>query len=89
MAGRIKFRFTQWQPTRLTTATDLLKYIQENIRRLASSLEILETPIVPTHNVPPSNPEIGQLAIADGTNWNPGSGAGTYIFRANAWHKID
>lgn len=35
--------------------------------------------------VAPPKPRAGLLTEADGTNWNPGSGAGLYIFRAGAW----
>lgn len=27
----------------------------------------------------------GMLVLADGTNWNPGSGSGFYGYRAGAW----
>lgn len=30
----------------------------------------------------------GMMVEADGTDWNPGSGAGTYVYRAGAWVKI-
>ncbi len=35
--------------------------------------------------VAPAKPRAGLLVEADGTNWNPGSGAGLYIYRAGAW----
>ena len=37
----------------------------------------------------PEFPVEGQLAIADGTGWDPGSGAGTYIYRDSIWRKLD
>lgn len=30
----------------------------------------------------------GMLAYADGTSWNPGSGAGLYLYKAGAWQFI-
>lgn len=30
----------------------------------------------------------GDLVYADGSNWNPGSGAGLYERRGAAWHKL-
>lgn len=30
----------------------------------------------------------GMVVEADGTSWNPGAGAGTYIYRAGAWVKL-
>lgn len=39
-------------------------------------------------NVAPDKPRNGMIVEADGTNWNPGSGAGTYMRRAGAWVKL-
>ena len=33
----------------------------------------------------PSDTQVVMFAVADGTNWNPGSGAGLYRFQNNAW----
>lgn len=30
----------------------------------------------------------GMIVLADGTKWNPGSGAGFYGYRAGAWHLL-
>lgn len=30
----------------------------------------------------------GTIAKADGTTWNPGSGAGVYVYRGAAWHLL-
>lgn len=36
----------------------------------------------------PSSPANGMIAYADGTSWNPGSGAGFYGYQAGAWVKL-
>lgn len=36
----------------------------------------------------PDNPEEGMQVVADGTNWNPGSGAGTYEYKGGTWVKL-
>lgn len=36
----------------------------------------------------PSNPVDGDIAYADGTNWDPGSGAGFYGRESGAWVKL-
>ncbi len=33
----------------------------------------------------PARPREGMIAYADGTSWDPGSGAGLYQFRGVAW----
>ena len=42
------------------------------------------------HKAPrvPSDSSISMLAIADGTDWNPGSGAGLYRYQNNSWTFI-
>lgn len=36
----------------------------------------------------PAKPQDGQIYLADGTNWNPGSGGGFYGYRAGAWRFL-
>jgi hypothetical protein len=38
-----------------------------------------------TVNVAPTKPRVGLCVLADGTHWNPGSGAGVYCYRGGAW----
>ena len=36
----------------------------------------------------PARIKNGRVVEADGTDWDPGSGAGTYILRSGAWVKL-
>lgn len=54
---------------------------QQNIARGT----VTDTVQLQPQSVAPSKPRAGLLVEADGTNWNPGSGAGLYIYRAGAW----
>jgi hypothetical protein len=36
----------------------------------------------------PARYDDGDTVYADGTNWNPGAGAGLYERRGAAWHKL-
>ena len=38
--------------------------------------------------VVPLKPEEGMTVVADGTSWNPGSGAGTYEYKGGTWVKL-
>jgi len=38
--------------------------------------------------VVPPKPRDGLVALADGTAWNPGSGAGVYCYYGSAWNKL-
>lgn len=39
-------------------------------------------------NAPPKQIREGLIVLADGTNWNPGSGSGFYGYRAGAWRFL-
>ena len=36
-------------------------------------------------HVIPRIPAVGTLAYADGTDWNPGSGEGLYVYKSGGW----
>ena len=38
--------------------------------------------------VAPERPRTGMLCFADGDSWNPGSGAGVYVYASSAWVKL-
>ena len=39
-------------------------------------------------NKAPAKPRAGMVVLADGTNWNPGSGSGFYGYRGGVWHFL-
>ena len=39
-------------------------------------------------NAEPVRPRTGMIVLADGTNWDPGDGAGFYGYRGAAWVKL-
>ena len=41
-----------------------------------------------TSNRAPDKPQDGMVVKADGTNWNPGSGAGFYGYYGSTWVKL-
>ena len=63
-------------------------WLQEEFSRLAqefgSMLEV-ESLRVKELNVEPARPREGMVVLADGTNWDPGSGAGFYGYRGGSW----
>jgi hypothetical protein len=69
--------------------SSLVEWIGRELRRLAEFSELVEGGRwLPIRNNAPEKPREGMLAIADGTNWNPGSGQGLYEYRASAWVKL-
>lgn len=39
--------------------------------------------------VEPDRPQDGDISYADGTSWNPGSGAGIYAYLSGTWRKLN
>lgn len=61
-------------------------YLSRELNALAQSLQLAqEFAYLKTINVAPKKPREGMVAKADGTNWNPGSGAGLYGYIGGAW----
>lgn len=68
---------------------ELQNTMQQNLRLLA---EVLNAPVTEVKLQPlavaPLKPREGWVVRADGSNWNPGAGAGVYEYRAGAWVKL-
>lgn len=72
----------------ITTVEELRRFLEEELQQLAlRDNETTETYYRPV-NRPPDKLREGLLAFADGTNWNPGAGAGLYEYRGGAWRKL-
>ena len=65
-------------------AAELGRYIYDELSRVAAAINQAKDSIGVT-NVAPPKPRAGDIRIADGTNWNPGSGAGLYRHNGTAW----
>ena len=75
-------------PTRLNVdPTELLNYVYEELVRIGDELAKYE---MVEYNVAPEKPFNGMVVIADGTNWNPGSGRGQYWYdeSATSWNFL-
>lgn len=64
----------------------LRTYLLTELQRISEA--ILESAKPPLFYSSPKNPQEGLIVRADGTSWNPGSGAGLYIYRSAAWVLI-
>lgn len=74
-------------PEGVDNFTDLLLYITQELQHIADVLEGVEDVQLPKLHVEPDKRVDGMLAYADGTDWNPGSGQGVYIWKedSGAW----
>lgn len=69
---------------------NLRHFVAEEFQRLASELESgnMEFLQLAERHVAPLKPRDGLVVFADGTNWNPGSGRGVYVYSSAAWVKL-
>ena len=66
-----------------------LSAVNNELRKIAEALnQRVPFLYLDTLYAAPSKPRDGILALADGTTWNPGSGAGVYLYRAGAWRFL-
>ena len=62
--------------------------IDEEFQRIEDDLSLLRSALsVPVLDTEPAAPEVGQIVLADGTNWNPGAGRGIYYWDGS-WRKL-
>jgi hypothetical protein len=79
----------RYSPSQATPSDipNLVRYLFRELTRVGNVIEG-NAPVAPTLNVEPERPEEGVMVIADGVNWNPGSGNGLYIYLNSSWTFI-
>ena len=68
--------------------TELSRYLREEMWKVAGAIQALALGHIDISNAAPAKPRTGDLRLADGTNWNPGSGQGVYCYYGSAWHFL-
>ena len=65
-------------------------WLTEQLRKLEALFQGFELDMVTLlpQAVAPSRLWEGLVVFADGTNWNPGAGAGLYEYRGGIWQKL-
>ena len=66
----------------------LPEYVEDQLRQVSENLDLVDNLTLVELHVEPDKPRTGMVALADGTNWNPGSGAGFYGYRGGAWQFL-
>ena len=62
------------------------EFLWRELNRISDELNFIHDGHADVLNVAPDKPRQGDIRYADGTNWNPGSGEGLYIFKSSsAW----
>ena len=70
-------------------ATQIPDFLRRELLSIAQSFQS-QAPylLLKTLYVAPTKPREGLIALADGTSWNPGAGAGYYGYRGAAWRLL-
>lgn len=67
---------------------DLPRFLYTELERISAAINLLALGHLDVTYVAPSKPRQGDIRYADGTDWNPGSGAGLYYYNGSAWTFI-
>jgi len=71
------------------SAAALPQFLASELRKLQQAqFEPVDFALLRELNREPTKPRNGMVVLADGTNWNPGSGAGVYAYYGAAWVKL-
>lgn len=70
-------------------AKDLPQFLDQELRNIsqAQAAPVFVLALAVSHKEPPKLQD-GYVVMADGTDWNPGSGGGVYCYRAGAWRFL-
>jgi hypothetical protein len=64
-------------------------YLSNELQRISREFQSSQPfAIIDTLYAAPLKPREGMIVKADGTTWNPGSGAGFYGYRSSAWRFL-
>lgn len=62
---------------------ELEEYVRTELNRIADTLQLTDFLQLKVLNAVPERPRRGMVVYADGTNWDPGSGEGVYVYKSS------
>lgn len=85
----------RYTPANISLPPGTSPEVSELIAFLRTELDIIarafreqdEVQLKELHNEP-AKLRAGMVVFADGTDWNPGSGVGVYVYTGSAWSKL-
>lgn len=77
-----------YSPGPIPSLDNIPLFLNQELRNIASALTSANTHGIDKTYVEPNKPYDGQIVYADGTNWNPGSGAGIYYYNGAIWKLL-
>lgn len=71
-----------------TQPEELSSYLQDELRRVSETINNIAAGNLDVSHVAPDKPREGDIRYADGTDWNPGTGSGVYVYGGSSWIKL-
>lgn len=71
-----------------TTPADVAAWAESELQKVAESLQAFDLLRLVEQHAAPAKPRAGMIVLADGTDWNPGSGQGIYAYFGGSWHVL-
>lgn len=69
---------------------DVSAYLQSELQKISEAMNSPQPTLkLSVSYSPPTKFGEGTIVLADGTSFNPGSGAGFYGYRGGSWRKLD
>ena len=65
----------------------LLDWLRREFQAVKAGIDQFQPDLTPLPSAP-ERPKEGMLRYADGTNWDPGSGKGVYVYDGSTWVKL-
>lgn len=69
-------------------SAQLQRYVYDELLKASAAIQALAAGHLEQSYAAPLKPRDGDIRYADGTQWNPGAGAGVYWFDGSAWHSF-
>lgn len=86
MTYETKLRYSPNPPPQSKDPAQIVLWAYRELQRASVALE--QGNIIEKLYAAPDKPQDGQIVYADGTQWNPGSGAGIYAYIGGSWTKL-
>lgn len=75
--------------TPIKNVDDVMRWLWTELQHLSGELRRSEPmAFLDELHVEPKRPRVGMIVLADGTDWDPGSGAGFYGYYGGSWVKL-
>lgn len=62
--------------------------VEREFERVQEALQLFDLIVLNELHVEPAKPRTGMIVLADGSDWNPGGGAGVYARYGGNWVKL-